>query len=212
MADDSWRYTQQIWIDEDDTAGDLVFRLRKPDTLQTIRIWNLDTYGTFNELEILIGGEARRWNPPNVRHLDAEVTGIRVGRKADVLYFVHTAHVGGPIAERERERINDRKRPFELPVVMKYVLHYRDGETREIPVTLERHIDHWIQPKPRPLFEARVGWHKPLPALDGRHAVLYSMQATNPRPDVEIQSIEVVRTSDRAVPAVLGITPGDIIH
>ncbi len=415
LADDSWRYTQQIWIGEDNTTGDLVFRLRKPEVLQTIQVWNLDTYGTFNELEILIdgassqpmrmqlphatelvtlrlpepvsversitlrptrwtlrgrrnregqeirlaginnlaflrpeepegaialdsvgglvafpqdqggiflcqlkfmrdepkeandaakvrilgtilgnmgigsraaqsvavpgvnvrfepvnlqeygnayldaergerawfgdprdvdlellprgrgefadvtyhvtdyataptpdviilGGQSRRWNPANVRELAGEVTGIRVGRKADVLYFLHTAHVAGPVTEREREQISDPRRPFELPVVMKYVVHYADGQTREIPVVLERQIGHWIQAEPRPLSEARLGWRKPLPAVDGRYAVLYSMQAANPRPSVEIQTMDLVRTSERAVPAVVAITLGQTIR
>jgi hypothetical protein len=48
--------------------------------------------------------------------------------------------------------------------------------------------------------------------LDNRHAVLYNMQTANPRPDVEMRSIDVVRTSDRAVPAVLGITLGEIVR
>lgn len=414
MADDSWRYTQQIWVSENDTMGDLVFRLRKPDRLQTVQIWNLDTYGTINELQIIpdgdvsravemrlphatqlvtlelpeplavretitlrpkswtlkgrrnsageeirlvginhiaflrpdeppgaialdsvgglvafprgdggiflnqlkfladdpkpandaqkvrvlgtilgnlgigfrtaatvpvpgvnvrcypvnlqeygntyldalrgetawfgeprdadlrllprgrqeladvtwhitdyataptpdaiiLGGESRRWNPAHVRQLADRVEGIRVGRRADVLYFLHTAHVGGPISEREREQMNDRRRPFELPTVMQYVLHYADGQTREIPVVLERHIDHWAQPQPAALFEARIAWRQPLPSLDGQYAVLYSMQAANPRPDAVIESIDLVRTSDRAVPAVLGITLGEVI-
>jgi hypothetical protein len=147
-----------------------------------------------------------------VRELANTVTGIKVAQKADVLYFLHTAHVSGPITDREREQMSNAKRPFELPVVMKYVLHYADGQSREIPVTLERQIDHWIQEAPKSLYEARIGWRKPLPSLDNRHAVLFSMQAANPRPDVEIRSIEVVRTSDRAVPAVLGITLGEIVR
>ena len=41
--------------------------------------------------------------------------------------------------------------------------------------------------------------------------VVYSMQAANPRPDVDISSIDVRRTSDRANPAVLAITLGDVL-
>jgi len=414
MADESWRYTQQIWINEDNTTGDLVFRLRKPETLGTIQIWNLDTYGTFNELEvvldgdaahpirlqlphatelvtlklpqparversitlhptrwtlkgrtnrdgeeirlaginnvaflrpgepegavpldsvgglvafprgkggiflnqlkfmadepkqenedqkirvlgtilgnmgvgfrtaaavavpgvnvrfypldlqeygnafldasrgekawfgdpqgvdmailprgsrdfadvtyhvtdyataptpdvIILGGSEKRWSPANTRELADRVTGIKVGRKADVLYFLHTAHVAGPVSEDERARMSDRKRPFELPEVMQYVLHYADGEVRQIPVVLERHIDHWAKDQPRPLSAARLGWQKPLDGLEGRAALLYSMQAANPRPDVEIESIDVVRTSPRACPAVLAVTLGEIL-
>lgn len=37
------------------------------------------------------------------------------------------------------------------------------------------------------------------------------MQAANPRPDAVIQSIDLIRTSDRAVPAVLGINLGEVV-
>jgi beta-galactosidase len=161
---------------------------------------------------IILGGESRRYNPEHVRGLPDRVEGIRVGRRADLLYFLHTAHVGGPVTERERARMNDARRPFELPIVMKYVLHYADGQTTEIPVVLERQIDHWDREQPAPLFEARVAWRQPLDTLEGREAVLYSMQAANPRPDVAIESIDIVRTSERAVPAVLGITLGEVIQ
>lgn len=414
MADDSWRYTRQVWVNEDNTMGDLVFRLRKPDRLKTVQVWNLDTYGTINELEIIadgdasraarmrlphatqlvtlelpeplavqktvtlrpkswtlkgrrnkdgaeirlvginhiallrpeeppraialdsvgglvafprgkggiflnqlkfladdpkpandaqkvrvlgtilgnmgvgfrtaatvavagvnvrfypvnlqeygntyldatrgetawfgepqdadmrllprgqqdladvtwhisdyrtaptpdaiiLGGQSRRWNPAGVRQLKDQAIGIRVGRRADVLYFLHTAHVGGPITDAERAQMNDRKRPFELPEVMKYILHYADGQTREIPVVLERQVGHWVQDEPRALYEARIAWRQPLPSLDGRYAVVYSMQAANPRPEAPIESIDLVRTSDRAVPAVLGITLGEVV-
>jgi hypothetical protein len=160
---------------------------------------------------IILGGSERRWNPANVRDLADRVTGIHIRRKADMLYFLHTAHVSGPITDREREQMSDARRPFELPAVMKYVLHYSDGESAEIPVVLERHIDHWVQESSHPLTEARVAWARTLDGLEGASAVLYSMQAANPRPEMEIVSIDAVRTSRRAVPAVLGITLGEIV-
>jgi hypothetical protein len=53
--------------------------------------------------------------------------------------------------------------------------------------------------------------HPGLKAEDVR-GVLYGMQVTNPRPDVEIESIDVVAPGPkgRAVPAVLAITLGNI--
>jgi hypothetical protein len=174
--------------------------------------WHVTDYATAPTPDtIILGGEAARWNPVNTRHLKDQVAGIRVGRKADMLYFLHTAHVAGPITDREREQMSDRRRPFELPEVMKYVLHYADGQQREIPVVLERQIGHWVQEQPAPLSDARVAWRQPLPSLDGRYAVLYAMQATNPLPDVAIESIDLIRTSQRAVPAVLGITLGEVL-
>jgi len=161
---------------------------------------------------IILGGERARWNPAPVRSLAAEVKGIAVGGKADVLYFLHTAHVGGPVTDREREQMTDRRRPFVLPTVFKYVLHYADGRSVEIPVVLERHVGHWLQEEATPLEAARVAWSRELPDGRGKRAVLYSMQVANPRPDVRITSMDIVRTSDRAVPAVVAVSLGQIIE
>jgi hypothetical protein len=119
--------------------------------------------------------------------------------------------VARPITDDERAKMLDRRRPFEPPTVMKYVLHYTDGQSAEIPVVLEEHVDHWVQDDPKPLEGAMVGWSKPLEALEGRRAVLYSMQAANPRPHVPIRSIDLLRTTDRATPAVLAVTLGEIL-
>ncbi len=175
------------------------------------------TYSTVNYTTapipdfILLGGERSRL-PRHLSEMPGEVRGIPVGRKADQLYFLHTGHITNPISERERERMNDRKRPFVLPTVMHYVLHYADGQTAEIPVVLERHIDHWVQDEPKPLLGARVGWSRKLEGLEGRHAVIYSMQADNPRPDVEIESIDVKRADNRGAFAVLAITAGEVVR
>jgi hypothetical protein len=57
-----------------------------------------------------------------------------------------------------------------------------------------------------------VGWSRRFDALDGRHAVIYSMKADNPRPDAEIESIEIRRTDNRGAFAVLAITAGEVIQ
>jgi hypothetical protein len=123
---------------------------------------------------IILGGEAARWNPVHARNLEDRGTGIRVGRKADVL-------------------------------------NYADGQQREIPVVLEQQIGHWVQDQPAALPDARIAGRQPLPALDGRYAVLYAMQAANPRPDVPIETIDLLRIGQRVVPAVLGITLGEVL-
>ncbi len=202
---------ENAWFGEPGGA-DLALLPRGRSTLNEIP-FHVTDYATAPTPDVVIlGGTSRRWNPTAVRALDSSVTGIPVGQKADMIYLLHTAHVSGPVTDRERSQMNDARRPFQLPVVMKYLLHYRDGQTREIPVTLETNIEHWIQEEPKSLSGARVAWHQRLPALNGSQAVLYSMQAANPRPEIEISSIDVRRTSDRAVPAVLAITLGEIIE
>jgi hypothetical protein len=177
------------------------------------------------------------WRAPG--DLPREVKGIDVGRKGELLFFLHTANVHNPIAPEERERLAGGA----LPEVLRYVIHYADGQSVEIPVLLEKNIDHWLQYQPEPLPGAqvaatvdvpglanesseglqrllyqmnahRIGYaNLPAPAADEIRGVVYSMQVKNPRPDVEIESIDVVPGNDdrRAVPAVLGITLGDVV-
>ncbi|MGM0486014.1 MAG: glycosyl hydrolase 2 galactose-binding domain-containing protein [Planctomycetota bacterium] len=160
---------------------------------------------------ILLGGERSRL-PKHLAEMPSEVRDIPVRRKADQLYFLHTAHITNPISDRERARMTDKKNPFVLPTVMEYVLHYTDGQTAQIPVVLERNIDHWVQKEATPLLGARVGWSRRFDSLEGQHAVIYSMQADNPRPDVEIESIEIRRTENRGAFAVLAITAGEVVQ
>ena len=85
------------------------------------------------------------------------------------------------------------------------------ARSADIPVVLEQHVDTWTRDKAAPLSGARIAWSKPLEALGGKAAVLYSMQAANPRPDVEIKTLDIVRAGTRATPAVLAVTTGTVI-
>jgi hypothetical protein len=156
---------------------------------------------------IMLGG---RGAPGAIRDLPESVERIPVGAKADLLYFLQAAHVSRPINDDERSRMLDSQRPFVAPTVAKYVLHYADGQTKTIDVRLEEQVDHWLQQEPRPLAGAQIAWAGPV-GNEGQRAVVYSMQAANPRPDVAIESIDILKGDDRAVPAVLGITLGQIV-
>jgi len=145
------------------------------------------------------------------------VTGIPVGRQADLLFFLHTANVTRPISRDERKRMTAGKRRFKRPEVLRYVLHYADGGTASVPVILEKHVNHWLQEAPMPLEGAAVGWSAGLQSAGDKRATLYSMQVANPRPDVPIKSVDVMPgknekggRSNRAVPAVLAITLGEL--
>jgi len=130
------------------------------------------------------------------------VEGIPVGRKADVLFFLHTANV--------RRGLRGNEEP---PEVLRYVVHYADGATANIPVRLGVNIEHWLQQTPTLLEGALIGTTIEVPDVGDRKGVLYSMQVDNPRPDAEIQSIDVRlgEATNRAVPAVLGITVADVL-
>ncbi|MFO7956282.1 MAG: glycoside hydrolase family 2 TIM barrel-domain containing protein [Candidatus Brocadiia bacterium] len=150
------------------------------------------------------------------RQFPTAVRGIPVGRKCDMLFFLQAANVTEPITAEERERMTARRRPFRLPRVMEYVLHYTDGETETVPVVLEKHVDHWLQEEARALEGARPAWTHRFP--DGQYGVLYSMEIPNPRPSVTVDSLDVVLATDeegnpidRAVPAVLAVTTGRVV-
>jgi beta-galactosidase len=131
-----------------------------------------------------------------------EVTDISVGHTADVLFFLHTFH-----KLRDWQPSGDNKTP---PVLFKYVVHYADGKTVDIPVVYDRGVGPWIAEKPAGYPEAAVAWAAPFPKDAGKQAVVYQMNWTNPRPEVSIKSIDL-RYDDRTrgeygVPVLLGVT------
>jgi beta-galactosidase len=151
--------------------------------------------------------------------LPPAVTGIKVGKSADVLYFLQAARVVRPLNDDERRRLSNPDRPFRLPPVARYVIHYADGQTAEIPVVLEREVADWLQEAPQALPGALVAWTGAVEGLADKQAVLYSLAAPNPRPEVEISAIDFALPlddkgnvrADRAVPALLAVTLGTVL-
>jgi len=164
---------------------------------------------------IVLGG--LRNSPRNVK--EQEVRGIRIGGKSDLLYFLHGASIARPVTEGERAQMLDRRRPFYLPEVARYVINYADGQKAVVPVILEKHVQHWLQDKPQALPGAAVAATFPVPGADGKVGVLYSMEVANPRPDVVIDTIDFLpgmnaagKKVNRGVPALLGITLGSLVE
>ncbi|MFO7955656.1 MAG: hypothetical protein R6X33_00970 [Candidatus Brocadiia bacterium] len=165
-----------------------------------------------------------------VSDLPEKVEGIDVDARADMLFLLQAAHVRRPVGD-------DRD---DLPEVMRYTVHYADGETAEFPVVLKKHVDHWLQADPKSLPGAMVATtvqvadvfdgmseralrdrlaltgEAPIPDTDQVRAVLYSMQVDNPRPDVPIESIDVElgrrgnRYQGNVNVAVVAITLGQV--
>ncbi|MHC4315303.1 MAG: hypothetical protein ACYSW3_22890 [Planctomycetota bacterium] len=163
---------------------------------------------------IMLGG--LRGSPSG---LMKEIKGIKVGKKTDVLFFLHTANVTRPLNDRERSRVGASRDEFKLPQVARYVLNYADGEKLEVPVIFEKHINHWLQDKPDALEAAAVAWHVRLNDNEKRYAVLYSMKVNNPRRDVGLATIDILpgiddkgNITNRAVPSVIAITTGTILE
>jgi hypothetical protein len=92
------------------------------------------------------------------------------------------------------------------------VVTYADGQTAEIPVRYGEGADHWISQQPAGLPNASVAWAAPFPGdTSGDQAVLYQLQWTNPRPDVEIRTVDLAYGPDgnrHGTPALIALTAG----
>ena len=130
--------------------------------------------------------------------LPAEVKGIPVGRKADALFFLTAARID------KRPTPDDRKKGKQLEVAG-LVVHYADGKTADVPLYAGVHVENCRQKDPAPVPGAQMAWTRRYEGTDDS-AVAYSVQWTNPRPDAEIASIDLLpgRTSRRA--ALLALT------
>jgi beta-galactosidase len=142
---------------------------------------------------IMLGGEGVPNNPPQ------EVKGIPINRKADALFFLHTARID---QRRSDEEARDNKK-FEMA---RYIINYADGQSVTIPIFSEIDIESYRQETPRAIPGAQVAWVSKY-ADSSESAVAYSKQWNNPRPDVEIKSVDMAYGADkRGVPVLLAIT------
>lgn len=142
---------------------------------------------------IMLGGDGVPNNPPKA------VQGIPVGRQADALFFLLAARIDQRISEDDRRK----HRRFETA---RFTVTYADGQTAEIPIYSEEDVDNFRQKEPRPLPGAQIAWTRPYAGTD-QTAVAYLKQWTNPRPGVEIKSLDFAYGKDpRGVPALLALT------
>ena len=141
---------------------------------------------------VMLGGNGIPNNLPD------HVSGIPVNRKADALFFLQAARMDSPRSEPERRE----NRKFEMA---RYVVHYADGQTVNIPIYAEIDIDSYRQATPQALRGAQIAWTKPYG--NGQTAVAYAKQWNNPRPGVAISSLDFQYGNDRrGVPVLLAIT------
>jgi beta-galactosidase len=132
--------------------------------------------------------------------LPEAVRNIPIGRKADALFFLHTARIDNPRNERDSRE----KKQFEMA---RYVVRYTDGKTETVPVYSEINIGDYHPKAPAAgLPGASLAWTRPYPGTD-RAAAAYQMQWNNPRPEVPIASIDMEYGKDRrGVPVLLALT------
>lgn len=127
---------------------------------------------------IMLAGPGAKGNLPT------EIRGLKVGAKADVLFFLHTFNRVAEWRPRQPEEAP--------PVLFRYVVHYADGSTAEVPVLYGEGVGHWIASQPMGLQSASVAWAAPFPGeTSADQAVVYQFQWINPRPEVEIHSLDL---------------------
>ena len=83
--------------------------------------------------------------------LPAEIRGIVVGRKADAVFFLHTARIG-------TRRHADRKSPGVPLELARYAIHYADGQRIEIPILAEVDVEDYHQKTPAIIPGAQIAW------------------------------------------------------
>jgi beta-galactosidase len=145
---------------------------------------------------IMLAGPGAKGNMPR------SVKDIPVGQNADALFFLHTFH-----RTKEWKPPHDDKKK-DPPALFQYVIHFADGKSAIVPVRYDRAAGHWLTEQPQGLPDAVAAWVAPLPKEPKRHAIIFQMAWTNPRPDVAIRSIDVLSGDGYGVPVVLAITAG----
>lgn len=145
---------------------------------------------------IMLGGKGIPGNLPD------QVKGIALNRKADALFFLQAAS----ITQRRTDAQIKKEKKFEMA---DYVIHYADGTDTKVPIYSEISVENYRQTAPLALPGAQLAWTSPY-GEPNVSAVAYSMQWTNPRPEIEISSVDLVAGPDHVgVPALLALTAVD---
>ena len=123
-----------------------------------------------------------------------EVRGIPVKQRCRRLHFLHGASWSALSGVH----------------VATYRVHYVDGDTADVRVIYGRHLREWWSPATSAALTlgAGIGWEGSNPATRalGMKVRLYHMAWLNPRPDQEIQSLDLLSTMETPAPFVLAIS------
>jgi tetratricopeptide (TPR) repeat protein len=120
------------------------------------------------------------------------VQGIQVARRCGQVHFLHAT--GWSVADGI--------------VIGRYVVHYADGKTQEIPIVYGEDVRDWHigSDRARSLkhgLEISVGVGKNAP---GDFKRLFESTWENPRPDAAIVSLDFISTMTQAAPFLIAIT------
>ncbi len=131
-------------------------------------------------------------NPNNFPNgLPVEVSGIKVGQKADYLHFLHNV---------------DANPDASIPAgtqVGQYDVVYADGETASLPIRFGEDVVKWNNAMDRLPTWSRIGWDE---GVYNTYKVLCQTCWENPRPAVEIESVNFVSANANPAPFLVAIT------
>ena len=130
---------------------------------------------------IVLKGEGRPAFPDGVE-------GIRVGRTARKLYFLHTATWCRWTAG---ERLG------------RYILHYEDGSVHEIPLRANAELADWTRAGHVELKNGPVAWQGS--NTEHPNVGLFRLSVLNPHGDRRIETIDFV-SDGKAIPVLVAIT------
>jgi beta-galactosidase len=146
---------------------------------------------------IMLGGTGAPAGLPNA------LTAIPVAKKADALFFLHTAR---QFKNWTAPKTGDQT----PPVVFQYVINYANGTTEIAPVRLGWEVDNWVNATPQNGKNSTVAWATAFPNDKSKdQAVAYQYIWANPHPELEITSVDIAYPgtgATYAVPVLLGIT------
>jgi len=141
-------------------------------------------------------------NRPKTPVDEKAVKGMKVGRKAEALFFLHTFLQGRNWKPSNREP--------EPPALFQYTVHYDDDTTEVVPVVLNSGVTDWLlEAEPRSLRDAAVAWTAKVEDPKTENAVVYQMQWTNPNPEKTITSVDLTyaeKGQQFGAPVLLGLT------
>jgi hypothetical protein len=93
------------------------------------------------------------------------------------------------------------------------MVHYEDGTTHPIVITLNDGVANWLQgPDVTTTPKAEIAWSGP--EVRGKNPTLYQFQWNNPFPTKKVLSIDLSyaeKGKDYGAPALLGITVARVV-
>ncbi|MDA1275586.1 MAG: hypothetical protein O2960_16330 [Verrucomicrobia bacterium] len=122
-----------------------------------------------------------------------EVTGIQINRSCERLHALHA--VGW--VESDGTKVGS------------LVIHYSDGESRELPIVYGKQVSDWWTPPNTPVVtDAQVAWKGSNSASANLQSTLqlYKTSWPNPRFDAKIETIDYVSSHSNSAPFLIAIT------